>query len=265
MSDGESTQESGSWRKGEFVRWQDLFVPLEGILVWLGLAVLGILVAMSAYTHAGHSSSDFQRLLSASAKGFVGKQVLIGTLDIVVLYFVWRVARRVADSAMVARYKSIGWPMLLTALFGGAVLAVATLYVTEELARHAIVTFHSTPAEKAAFPKSPAEIPLGLFVIALIAPFVEEFYFRGLLLSWLNRKMFAPLAVLISAALFALLHFRFVSHPGAEGWVATAMIGTVGLVNATLALRSRSLWGPFAVHAGYNATLVSLSALLPWH
>jgi membrane protease YdiL (CAAX protease family) len=43
--------------------------------------------------------------------------------------------------------------------------------------------------------------------------------------------------------------------------VYTGAIAVVGLVNAVLALRTRSLWGPFAVHAGYNATIIAMVAL----
>ena len=83
------------------------------------------------------------------------------------------------------------------------------------------------------------------------------------LVSGLRRKIGAPLAVFASAAIFALLHFRFLSHGGVEGWVYTATIAAVGLVTATLALRTGSLWGPFAVHAGYNAAIISFVAVSP--
>jgi membrane protease YdiL (CAAX protease family) len=75
--------------------------------------------------------------------------------------------------------------------------------------------------------------------------------------------MIAPLAFALSAAIFAFVHFRFVSAPGAEGWIHTGSIAALGLVNATLALVTRSLWGPFAVHAGYNAVIISTAALGP--
>jgi len=157
-------------------------------------------------------------------------------------------------------------PIMMTtmaALLGGVLLAVATMFAIEELARRAVVTFHSSAAERSMLPPSPASIPFALLPIALAAPFVEELYFRGVLLSWLRRKMFAPLAAILSAVIFAALHFRFINHPGADGWIYTGAIAFVGLINAILALRTRSLWAPFAVHAGYNATLISSAVWLP--
>lgn len=258
-----TTEASGNWRKGEFVRWQDLFAPVEGFLVWLALASLSLAAAMAVNTRMVQSNASALHFVSMTGKDFTGKQIMLASMYLVVLFFLWRIARRVTESALVARYRSFGWTVFLPALFGGVLLALATTFATEELARHAVVTFHVTPAERQLMPQSYPNLPVALLSMALVAPFVEEFYFRGILLSWLSRNMFAPLAALISAAIFALLHFRFVLHPGADGWVYTGAIGIVGLVNAILALQSRSLWGPFAVHAGYNATLVSAVFWLP--
>ncbi|MEJ0041922.1 MAG: CPBP family intramembrane glutamic endopeptidase [Rhizomicrobium sp.] len=83
------------------------------------------------------------------------------------------------------------------------------------------------------------------------------------MLSWLCRKIYVVPAVFASAAIFALLHFRFLSQPGIEGWMLTGLIGMVGIVNATLAIRTRSLWPPFAFHAAYNGTLAGM-AIVPF-
>ena len=258
-----NTQESGSWRKSEFVRWQDLFAPVEAFIVWLGLVSLSLAVVMAVNTRMGRSNSSVLNFLTTARKDFNSEQILLASVYLVVLFFLWRIMRRVSNEALVARYRSIGWSAFLLALLGGILLASGTIFMIEELSRRAVVEFHSSPAERSLLPPSPANLPIALLTIALIAPFVEELYFRGILLSWLKRKMFTPLAALLSAALFAGLHFRFVSHPGADGWLFTTTIGLVGLVNAVLALRTRSLWGPFAVHAGYNATLVSSVFWLP--
>lgn len=263
MSEAENTRESGSWRKGEFVRWQDLFAPVEGFLVWFGLVSLTLAAAMAINAQTGHSNTGTLHFYTAAQKDFDSRQILLVSVYLVVLFFLWRVTQRVSKEALVAYYRSIHWPTFLAALLGGVLLAVATMFAIEELARRAVVTFHSSAAERSMLPPSPASIPFALLLIALAAPFVEELYFRGVLLSWLRRKMFAPLAAILSAVIFAALHFRFINHPGADGWIYTGAIAFVGLINAILALRTRSLWGPFAVHAGYNATLVSSTVWLP--
>ena len=255
----------GTWRRGETVRWQDLFVPVEAGLVWLGLITVAIAVAIGISGEIGVSKTAIQQFAAGSTRQFVTKQLSMTTFYLVLLFFLWRIARRVDGAALVARFRPIGWVSFAIALLGGVALAFATTNLISELATRSIVTFHVAPSEHNLVPSSPGELPYALLAVSLAAPLAEEFYFRGVLLSWLSRKMFVPLAALLSAAVFALLHFRFVTHPGPEGWVYSGVICFLGLTNATLALRTHSLWGPVAVHAGYNAALITMAALAATH
>ncbi len=261
VSAGESA--SGTWRDGASVRWQDLFAPIEALLVWCGLLTLGVVVAIAVNNRFVHANVDPSRYLAGLARDFNATQVLTASFEILAIFFVWRVARRVDETAMVARYRPITPMVFFLALMGGVLMAMLSYITNWQLAAHSLVRFQVTAAEQRMIPHSPVTLPLGLLCIALVVPFAEELYFRGLLLSWLRSKMIAPLAAVLSAAIFAFVHFRFISAPGAEGWVHTGSIAALGLVNATLALFTRSLWGPFAVHAGYNAVVISTAALGP--
>ncbi len=179
------------------------------------------------------------------------------------VFFLWRIARRVADKAMVARYRSVPGAVLLFAALGGLAFAVLTTVALIQLYQRGLFRPHAADPGERMFGSGPSiQYPLILLTIAVIAPFVEEFYFRGIVLSWLRRKITVVPAVVASAAIFALLHFRYLTAPGLEGWILTGLIGMVGLVNATLAIRTGSLWPPFAFHAAYNGTLAGM-AILP--
>jgi membrane protease YdiL (CAAX protease family) len=90
----------------------------------------------------------------------------------------------------------------------------------------------------------------------IIAPVVEELYFRGILLDCLKHRFSPLLSTWINAVTFALVHFRFLFHPGIVGWMETISIGVMGLLLAGLALRDDSLRAPVAAHAGGNAMVV---------
>lgn len=81
-----------------------------------------------------------------------------------------------------------------------------------------------------------------------IAPFVEEFFFRGLLYRSLTRVWKPVAAMAGSAAYFA------VYHPP----VAWLPVFGVGLASAWLFRRSGSLWPGILLHASYNALVVAL-------
>jgi len=54
---------------------------------------------------------------------------------------------------------------------------------------------------------SPSLTMLALITIVVIAPFIEEFLFRGTLQTYLKRKLNAKKAIILTSACFALFHF----------------------------------------------------------
>lgn len=87
-----------------------------------------------------------------------------------------------------------------------------------------------------------------LFAV-IVAPLVEEYIFRGLLLTGLTRQLTPVLAILASAALFAVV------HPP----VSIAPVFVLGLGAAVLATRSKRLLPGVILHLSYNATVVWLA------
>ncbi len=256
------TESSGTWRKGEFVRWQDIFIPVEAFLVWAGIVVFAMAVGMAVSIALHVPKETLTSFTQAAPKSFGYISLVTASLYIVLLFFLWRIARRVSGPALVARFRGISPKLFFLIFAGGIAFAFLVMFVNWELASHVLVKFRSSPSEQAIAPNSLGELPLALFSIALIAPLVEEFYFRGIVLSWLARKMYVPLAALLSAVIFGLFHLRFVAHQDISGWYFTGVIGLLGLLNAILAIKTRSLWAPFALHASYNATLISAPLLL---
>lgn len=100
---------------------------------------------------------------------------------------------------------------------------------------------------------------------ALIAPTVEEFFFRTVLLvsiySVLRRAAgsFAAgfAAVLVSTATFILMHAVDGSLPVVEALT----LGAVGLTCSLLVILTGRIWGAVLVHIVYNATMLGLIAL----
>ena len=90
---------------------------------------------------------------------------------------------------------------------------------------------------------------LGLVLVAAVAaPFVEELFFRGILLHrWARRWGTVP-AVVASSVLFALLHAEWVGHL------------LFGVAMCALYLRTRTLWLPILAHALSNF-IIALTTL----
>lgn len=86
----------------------------------------------------------------------------------------------------------------------------------------------------------------GLLFIAV--GFYEELMTRGYILQNLEDGLNTVWAVVISSAIFGLLH---ASNPGV-GWAAVAGIMVAGLMFAYAYLRTRSLWLAIGLHIGWN-------------
>lgn len=94
---------------------------------------------------------------------------------------------------------------------------------------------------------------LVLFVV-VGAPVVEELFFRGLLLRSLQRRMGDAPAVAVSAVVFGLAHMQ--ALPGDALVVVVTSLTLLGLLLATLAVRTGRLGPGMWAHAAFNGITV---------
>ena len=102
-------------------------------------------------------------------------------------------------------------------------------------------------------------LPNGSLALAalavLVAPLLEEFFFRGWAQGALERRMAAWPAILVTAVTFAALH----------GLDAFGLVPRLALATAAgyAAWATQSIWPGVALHGAYNASLFVGGALLP--
>lgn len=93
---------------------------------------------------------------------------------------------------------------------------------------------------------------MGLGVV-IVAPIVEELYFRGLLLRTIERRWGIAVAVIGSSLFFGATHFQLLQLPG---------LTLAGLVFAMAVVRTKRIGAAIAVHVGFNATTFALLTVL---
>jgi len=99
-----------------------------------------------------------------------------------------------------------------------------------------------------AIPGKPTHVLVLLLLAgALCAPVVEEILFRGLLFSWLQKKMSLLGAIIVSALVFSVTHFNPAGF---------AMFTAAGVIFAWLTWKSRSLWPAIFLHMAWNAIAI---------
>jgi len=95
--------------------------------------------------------------------------------------------------------------------------------------------------------------------LVLGAPFVEELFFRGLVLRSLARRFGPVIGVVGSSVLFGLVHFQTGMGAASDAALMCA-IGAFGLLLAYLAVRTGRLGPGLVAHATFNAiTVIALA------
>ncbi len=236
----------------------------ELLLPFVAVAAVFLIVVGSMFIYAlgrGAADQEEARLLFVSlSSNFIVAQVFMGLIYVAMLAGIWSVARRRGPVTVLGYFPRVPNRLILLSILAGIGMAALVLAAIWWIGAHTEVTFRATRSEEALLvAHNPPELALSLAVIAVIAPFTEELYFRGLLLSWLRRWFWLPIAAIADATIFGLVHGRFLNHPGPEGWILTVMVGCVGLLNVFWFVRARSLWPAFLTHAFYNGVLVTLA------
>ena len=92
-----------------------------------------------------------------------------------------------------------------------------------------------------------------VFALVIVAPFTEEFLFRGLLLTGFLNNYSVKKAIWITALLFGIFHLNIFQIPGAI---------IIGLYFAWLTVKTKSLWPSLLGHALANSLPIIIGQIL---
>jgi len=231
-----------------FLRSQDVYpaTPARGWIPWGALAPFLLLVFVIATALLGdgliakfvNMSPEGDPLDPTALVAFT--LVPFSFLLVVLLAWVRFVERRTIESIGI-RGEHMLRDFLRGHAFGLAGISgiVLIMWISGGLQLVAVAPVFSQP-------KFLVPIVLLLFTFALQAS-VEEILFRGWLLSVLAKKFNLPIAVVVSSALFSLLHFGPRQH-----WLVTIGTFLFALFTCAWVLRTRSVLGIMGWHAGWN-------------
>ena len=180
-------------------------------------------------------ASDFVEHISALVTGKSSLVLLVSYVVVVsVLFLSFAIRRKNALSYVGLSYGR--FVSVLSSVLLGVVLNLITNSVIPETAQET------------------GEINAILILCVILGPFVEELIFRGVLLKMFGAANGTVAAALITSALFALTH----TEP-----VQMVYTFILGIILATVRVRSTSLWSPIFLHLSFNVT-GALMMILPF-
>jgi membrane protease YdiL (CAAX protease family) len=133
-------------------------------------------------------------------------------------------------------------------------LGLGVLTVSLDLLGRYLPMPKTTPFEQ--FFSRPADAYLIAVFAVSFGPLMEELFFRGFLYPVLARRTGVVLAVLLTSIPFGFMHYLQY-----RSWGAVLVITMVGVVLTVVRVVTNSVAASFAVHVGYNATLMLLTAV----
>ncbi len=165
-------------------------------------------------------------------------------------------------------FESLGEGRMTVGLFGGGIVtALGAMYIwMYAYMLICYLTGYTDPSQAAAAQqseillsvKSPVAMAVYCLYVCVLAPFTEEYLFRGVLLKTLS-KYNVGFAAFATSLLFGLLHGNLQQTP-------SAFLG--GLVLAYVAIRSGSIRTPIIIHMIvniYGTVISALSVNMPQH
>lgn len=149
-------------------------------------------------------------------------------------------------------WQAIKWNFLpagdmVTFAFSGVVLALVTQVIS-----HFMPIPKELPMDK--YFVQPAFIYLMMAFGTLVAPLIEEVFFRGLIFPVAFRYLGLSFGTAVTAALFAVIHQGQLAH----AWAPLSLLFFVGLVLTSIRAVTKSVAASWITHLSYNSTLFAL-------
>jgi membrane protease YdiL (CAAX protease family) len=216
------------------------------------IAALGFSVAqpLAAYALLQTSLSlTAQITIAYIIAGLTVAAAVLGTFWVQRLPHLWKELGLLPSDSDIATMPAVHGAVRGVLLgLAAALVALAYLYILDLFPQWQL---WKQDAELSSFLK-PGEQPLWICVLAIAAaPILEEFIFRGLVFQGLRRTAGPVIAVLGSAALFALV------HPP----IAVIPVFGLGIAAAISFDQSKFLLAPILTHAVYNSCMLFFSRL----
>jgi membrane protease YdiL (CAAX protease family) len=144
------------------------------------------------------------------------------------------------------------WPAV-----GWAALGIFTFYVFAAVYTVAVQPdVEQTVAEDLGADESTFGLVAAGFMIICVAPFAEEFFFRGFFYGALRTRFSIAVAAVIDGLVFGLIHFQ----GGEDGLLIVPPLAVLGIVFCLVYEQTRSLYPVVALHSINNSIAYAAQA-----
>ena len=215
---------------------------MRSLLIWAAINALAAVVLLAAVADVFGLDTD--------GEGWMFVVAIVWAYAALAAWLTWQVRRRRVSIWRLLGSRPEGYDWLLTA----GILAAAVIFSFGSAMLISALLSYVGPGWPESFVGADGWLNEGpavflLVIVLVVAPVIEEVLFRGVMLHRIAVKWGLGPAIVVSSAVFGLLHVNFVG------------VGVLGIVMALLYVRTRTLIVPIACHVLNNAVAVSLVIL----
>ena len=227
-------------RRGDFPTVFDLLAMLLIIVVsQIAVSVAGVALGLPMPNVLGGEIGDIENFFGTQVVRGESFAIIYPVSMIVAFLLLYSYIRFRDGKGRVARVSTSGFNP--NVILGGLIWLISVQVVVEPISLYLPV------AESAA-----GQGFWAIVTAVLFAPVLEEFIFRGLVMESLLRRHRRSLSVVVSAMLFAIVHFQ-------PSVMFSAFVS--GLVLGTIYLHTNSIFSTIILHSINNAIAFSLITL----
>ena len=220
--------------------WTGGDVAVLILVAFFALIFCGIVIGV--YVDAFHPKQRPEEVAGMPVISILAQTV---TSALVVAAMYWMVVRRYRSRFWSAvRWSWPAYQQALLCAFAGVTMALLVDYASSLAPMPKSLPIYKLLGTTA------SAYALALYGI-LLAPLVEELFFRGFLYPVLARRLGLAAAVLLTSFGFTLIHMSQL----ASAWLPLLMLFCVGILLTLARAYTGSVAVPFVIHTFYNATL----------
>jgi membrane protease YdiL (CAAX protease family) len=224
------------------------------VTIGLGMGVLSTYIGMQLAVLGGYwliaeGASDFMELQRLSTTGlYFSLAVILSAPPVLAMIWFFTWLRRPYTTREYIGFRPapvrayLIWILAMIAVIGTSV--TINVLLDRDTGEYMIKAY-----------KTAGFVPLLWFAVVVGAPLFEEIFFRGFLFDGLRRSAGPVLAILITAASWAVIHLQY-------GGIELITIFAMGIVLGLARLKSGSIYPPLVMHALSNlAAMVELEII----
>ena len=227
---------------------------MQFIVGAVGGIILGIIYTVNAKNGSESSAAymDMQGLQNFISSNMNIILILINVLIVIIFTVIYKVRKKNIKEEL--QFRKTKYINMIIAVALGLSFWIFDSGVLSIIYEAGFLKESFSYMEELLSPITSGNLILTIISVGIIAPFVEEFIFRGVIFKILNKNISALWSIIIQAILFGVFHLNLI-----QGGYASLM----GILFGYVTYKTKSIWPAIVMHISNNVFACIIPLIIP--